>query len=94
MHQWSPNFNIPIANIDKIMVWGKTVSFNVVYYDKSVMCVFSSMIGYHMRDDVYTLKIVHKRFVSMFFKVYLNVVVGRIVINEKWYQVKYENLYR
>lgn len=52
---WSPDFNAGGATIDKIMVWVRIPSLNLLFYDKRLLVTLASVIGKPMKVDMHTL---------------------------------------
>lgn len=94
MRLWSPEFNAAHATIDKTFVWIRVPSLNLLWYDESIMLALASAIGNLVKVDLHTLRVARGRFATVCVEVDLNqLVVGKVGINDQWFNVEYEGLH-
>lgn len=94
VHHWTPEFNAARATINKTMVWIRIPSLNLVFYDESLLLALASTVGTPVKVDLHTLQVARGRFARICVEIDLNQpVVGKVGINDQWYNVEYEGLH-
>lgn len=92
--QWTPEFALPVARVEKTMVWIRFLGLKLLYYDENFLLALASTVGSTLRVDSNTLNVECGRFARICVEVDLTKpVVGTVNINDHWYKVQYEGLH-
>ena len=54
VQSWSPSFNVTETNANSVVVWVRFPGMPIQYYNKSVLCATSSVVGKFMCVDYNT----------------------------------------
>ncbi|KAJ6965987.1 hypothetical protein NC652_003770 [Populus alba x Populus x berolinensis] len=72
VHNWSPKFISSTEKINRVMVWLRILSYNLVFYDESFLMAMASTIGKPVKVDLYTLNVERGHFAHIYIEIYLD----------------------